>query len=106
MFYISNQFHPGMLASGACATIREIELETARSMVAKFIPSVCCVDHIDTGIAMSVLLKTHVGCDRITINLRSKDMLLFAQPPEPFLLKEAIELPKEAGFRWFLMIVG
>ena len=100
--YLLNTFSLNMLENDANVLVREVSLETARSL-AKIATS--AVGHADTAAVFADVLGVPVPCNRVGVSLGHRDMALVGQYSGPRLPEGATTLPEGAAIKWVVVDV-
>ena len=100
--YLLNAFSLNMLNKDANVLVRQVSLETARSL-AKIATSV--VGHADTAAVFSDVLGVPVDCNRVGVTLGHRDMALVGQYTGLRLAEGATTLPEGATIKWIVVDV-
>ena len=100
--YLLNAFSLNMLDKDANVLVREVSLETARSL-AKIATS--AVGHADTAAVFADVLGVPVPCNRVGVSLGHRDMALVGQYSGLRLPEGATTLPEGATIRWLVVDV-
>ena len=107
MIYIGNAFSLGMLEPSIytrTVTVKDLSLGEVKEILDQHMVR-SCVGHQTTAVLFSTLLDHYIPSDRISVFLKSGDVLIIGQYSGPRLEEGTMELPPGASIRWMMVEV-
>lgn len=105
MIYLGNAFSLSMLDGNARIDVECVHRLAVRSILDEHTRWQSCVGHQNTAEIFAKELGVDVPCQRITVSLSQRDVLIVGQYVGPRLEEGATELPDGARIDWRIVTV-